>query len=43
MRDEAIVVLEEAPDDPGLRFVLAAAALFVVFLVLLFLSTTLLR
>jgi hypothetical protein len=43
MRDEAIVVLEETPDDSGLRFVLAAAALFVVFVVLLFLSTTVLR
>ena len=43
MREEAIVVLEETPDDSGLRFVLAAAALFLVFLVLLFLSTTVLR
>jgi hypothetical protein len=43
MREEAIVVLEETPDDSGLRFVAAAAALFVLFLVLLFLSTTLLR
>ena len=43
MREEAIVVLEETPDDSGLRFVLAAAALFVLFLVLLFLSTTVLR
>ena len=43
MREEAIVVLEETPDDSGLRFVLVAAALFVVFLVLLFLSTTVLR
>lgn len=43
VRDEAIVVLEETPDDSGLRFVLAAAGLFVVFLVLLFLSTTVLR
>ena len=43
MRDEALVVFEEAPDDSGLRFVLTAAALFVVFLVILFLSTTLLR
>ncbi|HEY0170355.1 MAG TPA: zinc-ribbon domain-containing protein [Pyrinomonadaceae bacterium] len=43
MRDEAIVVLEETPDDSGLRFVVAAAALFVVFVVLLFLSTTVLR
>ncbi|HEX8189319.1 MAG TPA: hypothetical protein VF586_13265, partial [Pyrinomonadaceae bacterium] len=43
MREEAIVVLEETPDDPGLRFVIAAAALFVLFVVLLFLSTTVLR
>ena len=43
MREEAIVVLEETPDDSGLRFVLAAAALFVLFLVLLFLSTTIMR
>ena len=43
MREEAIVVLEETPDDSGLRFVLAAAALFVLFLVLLFLSTKVLR
>jgi hypothetical protein len=43
MREEAIVVLEETPDDSGLRFVLAAVALFVIFLVLLFLSTTILR
>jgi hypothetical protein len=43
MREEAIVVLEETPPDSGLRFVLAAAALFIVFLVLLFLSTTVLR
>lgn len=43
MREEAIVVLEETPDDSGMRFVVAAAALFVVFLVLLFLSTTILR
>jgi hypothetical protein len=43
MREEAIVVLEETPDDSGLRFVVAAAALFVLFLVLLFLSTTVMR
>jgi hypothetical protein len=43
MREEAIVVLEETPDDSGLRFVVAAAALFVLFLALLFLSTTILR
>jgi hypothetical protein len=43
MREDAIVVLEETPDDSGLRFVAAAAALFLVFLVLLILSTTVLR
>lgn len=43
MREEAIVVLEETPDDSGLRFVLVAVALFIIFLVLLFLSTTVLR
>jgi hypothetical protein len=43
MREEAIVVLEETPDDSGLRFVIVAAALFVLSLVLLFLSTTVLR
>ena len=43
VREEAIVVLEETPDDSGLRFVLVAAALFVISLVLLFLSTTILR
>jgi hypothetical protein len=43
MREEAIVVLEETPDDSGLRFVLVAAALFIISLVLLFLSTTVLR
>jgi hypothetical protein len=43
MREEAIVVLEETPDDSGLRFVLAAAALFLFVVVLLFLSTTVLR
>jgi hypothetical protein len=43
MREEAIVVLEETPADSGLRFVAAAAALFVLFLILLFLSTTVLR
>ncbi|HEX8720311.1 MAG TPA: zinc ribbon domain-containing protein [Pyrinomonadaceae bacterium] len=43
MRDEAIVVLEETPDDSGLRFVIAAAALFIVFVFLLVLSTTVLR
>jgi hypothetical protein len=43
MRDEALVALEETPDDSGLRFVVAAAALFLGFLLLLFLSTTILR
>jgi hypothetical protein len=43
MREEALGVLEETPDDSGLRFVVAAAALFLVFLFLLFLSTTVLR
>jgi hypothetical protein len=43
MRDEAIVALEETPDDSGLRFVVAAAALFLVFVFLLVLSTTVLR
>ncbi|MBV9924466.1 MAG: zinc ribbon domain-containing protein [Acidobacteria bacterium] len=43
MREEAIVVLEETPDDSGLRFVVVAAALFILSLVLLFLSTTFLR
>lgn len=40
MRDEALVVLEETPDDAGLRFVVIAAALFLLFLLFLFLSTT---
>nr|MDQ5836850.1 hypothetical protein [Acidobacteriota bacterium] len=43
MRDEALVVLEEAPDDSGLRFVIAAVALFALFLFLLFLSTIVFR
>lgn len=41
MRDEALVALEETPDDAGLRFVAAAVALFLLFLLLLFLSTVL--
>jgi len=43
MRDEALVVLEETPDDSGLRFVVIAVALFALFLLFLFLSTTVLR
>lgn len=38
MRDEALVVLEESPDDSGLRFILIAVGLFLVFLIFLFLS-----
>jgi hypothetical protein len=41
MREEALVVLEEVPDDAGLRFVAAAVVLFLLFLLLLFLSTVL--
>lgn len=41
MRDEALVVLEETPDDAGLRFVAAAVVLFLLFLLFLFLSTAL--
>ena len=43
MKDDALVALEEPADDSGLRFVLTAAALFVIFLVILLLSTTVLR
>jgi len=43
MRDEAMVVLEESPDDSGLRFVVIAVALFALFLLFLLLSTTVLR
>lgn len=38
MRDEALVALEESPDDSGLRFILMAVGLFLMFLVFLFLS-----
>lgn len=41
MREEALVVLEETPDDAGLRFVAAAVVLFLLFLLFLFLSTVL--
>jgi hypothetical protein len=41
MRDEALVVLEETPDDAGLRFVAVAVVVFLLFLLLLFLSTVL--
>ncbi len=41
MRDEALVALDETPDDAGLRFVAAAVILFLLFLLFLFLSTVL--
>jgi hypothetical protein len=43
VRDEALVALEETPDDAGLRFVVAAVALFLLAAFLLFLSLTVLR
>ena len=43
VRDEALVALEETPDDSGLRFVVAAVVLFLLFAFLLFLSVTVLR
>ena len=43
MRDEALVALEETPDDAGLRFVVVAVALFLLSALLLFLSVTVLR
>ena len=39
VRDRSIVMLEEAPDDSGLRFVLIAAGLFALFIFLLVLNT----
>jgi hypothetical protein len=43
VRDEALVALEETPDDAGLRFVVAAVALFLLSAFLLVLSLTVLR
>ena len=43
VRDDALVALEDAPDDSGLRFVAVAAVLFVLFMAFLFLSVTVLR
>ena len=43
MRDEALVVLEETPDDSGLRFVLVALGVFLLFILFLFFSTSVLR
>jgi hypothetical protein len=39
VREVSVVILEDAPDDSGLRFVIIAAVLFVLFLVLLIVST----
>ena len=38
LREASVVVLDEAQDDPALRFVLVAAALFVIFLLILLFS-----
>jgi hypothetical protein len=38
LRQTSAVVLDEAADDPSLRFVLIAATLFILFLVLFFIS-----
>jgi hypothetical protein len=43
VRDDALVALEETPDDSGLRFVLVTVFLFALFLLFLFLSVTVLR
>jgi hypothetical protein len=39
MREASIVVLEEASDDSGIRFVLIAVVLFLLFLLFLFISS----
>jgi hypothetical protein len=39
VRDRSLVMLEEAPDDSGLRFVLIAVVLFALFVFLLVLNT----
>ena len=41
MREASIVVLEEASEDSGMRFVLIAVALFLLFLFFLFVSSLL--
>jgi hypothetical protein len=38
LREASVVVLDEAAEDPGLRFLIVAALLFVVFLILWLLS-----
>jgi len=43
VKGDALVALEEAPDDSGLRFVAVAVVLFVLFLAFLLLSVTVLR
>jgi hypothetical protein len=43
MKDDAIVALEETPDDSGLRFVIVAVVVFVLSLLILLLSVTVLR
>jgi hypothetical protein len=43
VKDDALVALEETPDDSGLRFVAVAVVLFVLFIVFLLLSVTVLR
>jgi len=43
VKGDALVALEETPDDSGLRFVAVAVALFVLFLLFLLLSVTVLR
>lgn len=43
VKGDALVALEDAPDDSGLRFVAVAAVLFVLFIAFLFLSVTVLR
>lgn len=42
MRDEALVALEETPDDSGLRFVVFAVVVFLLFVLFLFFSTSVL-
>ena len=39
VRDRSLVMLDEAPDDSGLRFVIIAAVLFALFIFLLVLNT----
>lgn len=39
VRDRSVVILEDAPDDSGLRFVIIAGVLFFLFIFLLVLST----